>query len=110
MYIMVKTYQNLEFLAQVSSPELSILENRKHNQAGTMRSAEDYTHSSVPKRIGLCRKAGSSKRGLRKSSSLTNGISLLETKVGLKSMALRPEVLSVTNLSICQCVHPGQPR
>jgi hypothetical protein len=85
MYIMVKTYEKLQLLAQVSSPELSILENRKNNQAGTMRSAEDYTHSSVPKRIDLCRKASHVvKRGLRKSSSLTNGIGPVRNKTALK--------------------------
>ena len=30
---MVKTYQNLELLARDSTPELSILESRKNNQA-----------------------------------------------------------------------------
>ena len=30
---MVKTHQNLELLAQDSTPELSILESRKTNQA-----------------------------------------------------------------------------
>ena len=32
---MVKTYQNLELLARDYTPELSILESRKNNQAGT---------------------------------------------------------------------------
>jgi hypothetical protein len=81
---MAKTYQKLQLLALDVSPELSILENRKNNQAGTMRSAEDYTHRSVPKRIGLCRKASSSKRGLRKSSSLTNGMSPGRNKTALR--------------------------
>ena len=82
---MVKTYEKLQLLALDISPELSILENRKNNQADTMRSAEDYTHSSVPKRIDLRRKASRVlKRGLRKSSSLTNGMSPGRNKTALR--------------------------
>jgi hypothetical protein len=32
-----------------------------------------------------------------------------DTKSGLETMALRPEVLSISTLSTCQCVHPGHP-
>ena len=77
---------------------LSILESRKNNQAGICILSGGLQSRSTPKRIALCRKAGQAvavkPRGLRKSSSLTNGMSLPETKVGLESMALRPEVLS----------------
>ena len=83
MYIMVKTYQNLELLAQVHSPELSILESR-NTTTPTLRMAKDYNSRSTPKRMGLCRKAGSSKRGLRKSSSLTNGMSPGRNKTALR--------------------------
>ena len=92
---MVKTYQKLEFFNRFSSSSLSICENRNNNLAVVYRTAEDYNLRSVPKRIGQCRKADSIKRGLRKSSSLTNGMSPVETKSGLESMALRPEVLAV---------------
>ena len=96
---MAKTYENLELLAWDRNPKLSILESRKNNQAGTMRSAEDYNLRSTPKRMACAAKQAVVKRGLRKSSSLTNDMSLLETKVGLESMALRPEVFSVSTLS-----------
>ena len=97
MYIMVKTYQNLELLARDHDPELSILESRKTNQAN-LCSAEDYNSRSTPKRMASAVKLVQYQRGLRKSSSLTNDMSLLETKVGLESMALRPEVFSVSTL------------
>ena len=92
---MVKTYQKLEFLNRFNLNSLSICENRNNNLAVVYRTAEDYNLRSVPKRIGQCRKADRIKRGHRKSSSLTNGMVRLETTVGLESMALRPEVLSV---------------
>ena len=92
---MVKTYQNLGFFNKNIFSSLSICENRKNNLAVTKLNSGRLQSISVPKRIGQCRKADSIKRGLRNSSSLTNGMSLLETKVGLESMALRPEVLSV---------------
>jgi len=92
---MVKTYQKLEFFNRFSSSSLSICENRNNNLAVTKLNSGRLQSISVPKRIGQCRKADSIKRGLRNSSSLTNGMSLLETKVGLESMALRPEVLAV---------------
>lgn len=98
MYIMVKTYQNLELLARDHDPELSILESRKTNQANLCL-AEDYNLRSTPRRMASAAKLVQYQRGLRKSSSLTNDMSLLETKVGLESMALRPEVFSVSTLS-----------
>jgi hypothetical protein len=109
MYIMVKTYQNLELLAQESTPGLSILESRKNNRANLCL-AEDYNLRSTPKRMACAAKQAVVKRGLRKSSSLTNGMSLLETKVGLESMTLRPEVLFCLQLNLtCLCTHPGTP-
>ena len=98
MYIMVKTYQNLEFLAHINKSELSILESRKNNRANLCL-AEDYNLRSTPKRMASAVKLVQYQRGLRKSSSLTNDMSLLETKVGLESLALRPEVFSVSTLS-----------
>ena len=95
MYIMVKTYQNLQLLARDSVHELSILESRKHNQAVVCSNSGGLQSRSTPKRMACAAKQAVVKRGLRKSSSLTNGMSLLETKVGLESMALRPEVLAV---------------
>ena len=84
MYIMVKTYQNLQLLARDVAHELSILESRKHNQAVVCSNSGGLQSRSTPKRIGLCRKASSSKRGLRKSSSLTNGMSPVRNKTALR--------------------------
>ena len=98
MYIMVKTYQNLEFLAHINKSALSILESRKNNQAN-LCVAEDYNLRSTPKRMARAAKLVQYQRGLRKSSSLTNGMSRSETTVYLESMALRPEVFSVSTLS-----------
>ena len=83
---MVKTYQNLELLARDHNLELSILESRKTNQANLCL-AEDYNSRSTPKRMASAVKLVQYQRGLRKSSSLTNGMSPPETKVGLESMA-----------------------
>jgi hypothetical protein len=94
---MVKTDQNLQLLARDVSHELSILESRKTNQANVCV-AEDYNLRSTPKRMASAAKLVQYQRGLRKSSSLTNGMNCLETKVSLESMALRPEVLSVSTL------------
>jgi hypothetical protein len=95
---MVKTYQNLELLARVHDPELSILESRKTNRANLCL-AEDYNLRSTPTRMASAAKLVQYQRGLRKSSSLTNGMSGPETTVYLESMALRPEVFSVSTLS-----------
>ena len=92
---MVKTYKKLEFSNRFSLASLSICENRNNHLAVTKLNSGRLQSISVPKRIGQCRKADSIKRGLRNSSSLTNGMNLPETKVGLESMALRPEVLAV---------------
>ena len=91
---MVKTDQNLELFGPDSVQELSILESRKNNQAVVCSNSGGLHPRSTPKRIDQCRKAGYElTRGLRKSSSLTNGMNPVETKRGLESMALRPEVL-----------------
>jgi hypothetical protein len=84
MYIMVKTYKNLQLLAQDFVPELSISESRKNNRAVVESISGGLQSRSTPKRMGLCRKAGSSKRGLRKSSSLTNGMSPVRNKTALR--------------------------
>jgi len=81
---MVKIDQNLELLARDFAPELSILESRKHNQAVVCSNSGGLQSRSTPQRIGLCREASSSKRGLRKSSSLTNGMSRARNKAPLR--------------------------
>jgi hypothetical protein len=84
MYIMVKTHQNLQLLARVVVHELSILESRKHNQAVVCSISGGLQSKSTPQRIDQCRKAGLFTRGLRKSSSLTNGIGPGRNKTALK--------------------------
>ena len=81
---MEKTQQNLQLLTRNLVHELSILANRKQNQAEAVSNSRGLQPISIPKRIDLCRKAGSCKRGLRKSSSLTNGIGRARNKALLK--------------------------
>jgi hypothetical protein len=71
MYIMVKTYQNLELFGPDLRQELSIL------VASIMIN----------------------QRGLRKSSSLTNGMGCSETKISLESMAKKARGLLSKSLS-----------
>ena len=89
---MVKMYENLVLFGPDLSQELSILESRKNNQAGTLSLSGGLQIRSTPQRIDQCREAGLFTRGLRKSSSLTNGMIWSETKIRSESMALRPEV------------------
>ena len=81
---MVKTYQNLELLARDVVHELSILESRKNNQAGTSALSGGLQSRSTPKRIACAVKQAVVKRGLRKSSSLTNGMSPVRNKTALR--------------------------
>jgi hypothetical protein len=82
---MVKTYQkSVENISEYAT-ELSILESRIHNQAGTSALSGGLHPRSTPQRIGLCRKAD--QRGLRKSSSLTNGMSPGKDKTALREYA-----------------------
>jgi len=89
---MAKMSENLWLFGPDSCQELSILESRKHNQAGTDTLSGGLQIRSTPQRIDQCREAGLFTRGLRKSSSLTNGMIWSETKIRSESMALRPEV------------------
>ena len=100
MYIMVKTDQNLELLAQDLTPELSILESRKTNQANLCL-AEDYNLRSTPKRMASAAKLVQYQRGLRKSSSLTNGMSPVRNKTALREYGTeaRGLILSCDNVN-----------
>ena len=89
---MVKIHKNLWLFGPDLSQELSILESRKHNQAVVSTNSGGLQIRSTPQRIDQCREAGLFTRGLRKSSSLTNGMVRSETKIRSESMALRPEV------------------
>jgi hypothetical protein len=81
---MVKTHKNLELFGPDLVQALSILESRKHNRAVVCSISGGLQSKSTPQRISLCRKASSSKRGLRKSSSLTNGMSPGRNKTALR--------------------------
>ena len=85
MYIMVKVEQKLGLFLSEYAGELSILESRNIIQAGTHALSGGLHSSSTPQRIGQCRKAD--QRGLRKSSSLTNGIGPVRNKAALKEYA-----------------------
>jgi hypothetical protein len=81
--------------------ELSILESRKHIQAEDLEFGGGLQFRSTPKRIGLCRKAGSSKRGLRKSSSLTNGMSPGRNKTALREYGTEARGLDLSCDFVC---------
>jgi hypothetical protein len=81
---MVKTDQNLELLAREITLELSILESRKHNQAVVCSNSGGLQSRSTPKRMACAVKQALVKRGLRKSSSLTNGMSRARNKAPLR--------------------------
>jgi hypothetical protein len=89
---MAKMSKNLVLFGPDLCQELSILESRKHNQAVVSTNSGGLQIRSTPQRIDQCREAGLFTRGLRKSSSLTNGMVRSETKIRSESMALRPEV------------------
>jgi hypothetical protein len=85
MYIMVKTYQNLELFRTDLDLVLSIFESRKNNQADINLFSGGLHSRSTPQRMDQCRKAD--QRGLRKSSSLTNGMSPGRNKTALREYA-----------------------
>ena len=102
---MVKTYQNLELFGPDLLQALSILESRKNNQAVVCSISGGLQSRSTPKRIGLVPQSKSSiKRGLRKSSSLTNGMSPVRNKTALREYGTEARGLdlspSYTHLSL----------
>jgi hypothetical protein len=84
MYIMVKTHQNLQLLAHDVVHELSILESRKHNQVVVCLNSGGLQSRSTPNRMACAVKQAVVKRGSRKSSSLTNGMSPGRNKTALR--------------------------
>ena len=100
---MVKVEQKLGLFLSEYATELSILESRTQIQAGTSALSGGLQNPSTPQRIVLCRKAGHAvPRGLRKSSSLTNGTSPGKDKTALREYAkegprsfLLPQLLSM---------------
>ena len=101
MHIMVKTHQNLELFRTDLRQELSILESRKNNHAGIQILSGGLQSRSTPKRIALCRKAGQvvavKTRGLRKSSSLTNGMSPGRNKTALREYGIEARGLAYSS-------------
>jgi hypothetical protein len=75
----------LGLLVRGNARELSILESRKHIQAGTNLLSGGLHSQSTPQRMDQCRKAD--QRGLRKSSSLTNGTGPVRNKTALGEYA-----------------------
>jgi hypothetical protein len=82
---MVKVEEKLGLFLSESTRELSILESRKHIQAGTSALSGGLHSQSTPQRMDQCRKAD--QRGLRKSSSLTNGTGPVRNKAALGEYA-----------------------
>jgi hypothetical protein len=82
---MVKVEQKLGLLVRGNTTKLSILKSRNKYQAGTQVLGGGLHPTSTPKRIDLCRKAD--QRGLRKSSSLTNGTGPVRNKTALGEYA-----------------------
>jgi hypothetical protein len=82
---MVKVEQKLGLSVGGYTVELSILAGRKQCKADTTMFSGGLHNISTAQRIVQCRKA--ELRGLRKSSSLTNGISPGKDKTALKEYA-----------------------
>ena len=73
----------MKFLPGSQAGKLSILESRKHNQAVVDSNSGGLHSRSTPKRIDCAVKQAVT-RGLRKSSSLTNGMSPGRNKTALR--------------------------
>jgi hypothetical protein len=84
MYIMVKVEKKLGLLVRGNTTELSILESRKHNRAVVYSNSGGLQSRSTPQRIACAAKQAAVKRGSRKSSSLTNGMSPGTNKTALR--------------------------
>jgi hypothetical protein len=82
---MVKVDKKLRLFLSECARELSIFESRKHNRAVVKSISGGLQIKSTPQRMGQCRKAD--QRGLRKSSSLTNGTGLARNKATLGEYA-----------------------
>jgi len=97
---MVKTYENLWLFGPDWAQVLSILESRKPTLADHRVYSGRLQSRSTPKRIDLCRKAGHvvavNPRGLRKSSSLTNGMSPVRNKTALREYGTEARGLNLS--------------
>ena len=97
---MVKKHQKSRINLSESTTELSILESRKQIRLAHHALSGGLQTQSTPQRIVQCRKA--EQRGLRKSSSLTNGTGPVRNKTALGEYAkegprsfLLPKLLSM---------------
>ena len=81
---MVKMHENLVLFGPDLRQELSILESRKHNRAVVCSNSGGLQSRSTPQRMACAVKQAVVKRGLRKSSSLTNGMSPGRNKTALR--------------------------
>ena len=101
MYIMVKVSRKSQLFGPDQCQVLSILESRKTNHASYDCSAEDYNLRSTPKRMASAAKLVQYQRGLRKSSSLTNGMSPVRNKTALREYGTeaRGLILSCDNVN-----------
>ena len=82
---MVKMSQKSVINLSEYATELSILESRKNNQAVACSISGGLHSRTTPQRMVRCREA--EQRGLRKSSSLTNGTGLARNKATLREYA-----------------------
>jgi hypothetical protein len=76
--------ENLVLFGPDRDLELSILESRKYNQAVVCSNSGGLQSRSTPKRMACAVKQAVVKRGSRKSSSLTNGMSPVRNKTALR--------------------------
>jgi len=81
---MVKVGEILGLFVRGNAGELSILESRKYNQAVVCSNSGGSQSRSTPKRMACAVKQAVVKRGSRKSSSLTNGMSPVRNKTALR--------------------------
>lgn len=82
---MAKVEQKLGLSVSANARELSIFESRKQIRLAHYALSGGLQTQSTPQRIGQCRKAD--QRGLRKSSSLTNGTGPVRNKTALGEYA-----------------------
>jgi hypothetical protein len=92
---MVKRHEKLEFLHSTQAGKLSILESRIHNQAVVDSNSGGLQSRSTPNRIACAVKQAVT-RGLRKSSSLTNGISPARNKTALREYGTEARGLNLS--------------
>ena len=98
---MVKVEQKLGLFLSEYTRELSILESRKQIQAGTSALSGGLQSKSTPKRMACAVKQAVVKRGSRKSSSLTNGMSPGRNKTALREYGTEARGLDLS----CDFVH-----